>query len=378
MYQLYSNRIVLPDEVVHGTIVIEEGMISDILIDQMPQGEYLDCTDQYVLPGMINLTTTQYQEELGASDNKFFLEKKMLYLADRAAAESGITTSFNLFALEQLLEKQSIEDAVALLRRLKETVGHTALIDHRVHITFRLGDHLANRNLREIIVANAVDMITCRGYFSKSTFNYQNQYLVQSIQNQYDLTDEEAEIILEKLIRIREEIALDELSFRIKSAKSKQVPFASNRYNLIERLYDRYGIEVDFIVGAHTDETIHKMRDHNVFYGLDVVEMTRSSDFLHLLEHFKQGDIQFALFSSRPQDILSYIFELEGTIGLLDAVKLFTAYPARVANLSDRGSIAIGKRADLVVVDFIDEMPMIVRTIKNGKPIIEYGYSDCK
>lgn len=373
MYKIYSNRIVLPEEVVKGYLVIDEGRIKDIVLDNTPEGEYLDLTDKYILPGIVNLTTTEYADEINSQDNKFFSEKKVFHLIDKASAEAGVTTSFSLFSLEDLLESQTIEDATAELKGLK-SAAPAAMVDHKTHILFRLGDRLSNKNLRELIINDAVDFITCTGYFSKGTFNYQNQYLVQNIQDIYDLTDEEANIVLEKLIAIREEIALDELSFRIKSAKSRHIPFASNRYTLVEKLYEKYKIKINIIAGVHTDETIHKMQDKDVYYHIDIVSVAKSKDFLHLLEHFKKEEVRLAMSSSRPKDILSYIFELEGTIGLIDAVNLFTKYPAKVAELEDRGEIAIGKVADLVVVDVTDEVPMNVRTIKNGKTIIEYHY----
>lgn len=374
MYKIYSNRIVLPEEVAKGYLVIDGDRIKDIVLDEIPEGEYVDLTNKYILPGIINLTTREYADEINSQDNKFFSEKKVFHLIDKAAAEYGITTNFNLFGIDCLLENQSIEDAIDQLKKIKARDLCTSLVDHKTHILFRLGDQLSNKNLRELIINDVVDFITCTGYFSKGTFNYQNQYLVQNIQNTYELTDGEANQILEKLITIREAIALDELSFRIKSAKSKHIPFASNRYTLVEKLYEKYKIKINIIAGVHTDETIHKMRDKDVYYHIDIVSVANSEDFLHLLEHFKKRDVYLAMSSSKPKDILSYIFELEGTIGLFDAVKLFTKYPAKVAELEDRGEIAVGKRADLIVVDIIDQLPMNVCTIKNGKTIVEYHY----
>lgn len=374
MYKIYSNRIVLPEEVAKGYIVIENDKIIDIVLDKKPEGDYVDLTDKFVLPGFINLSSIEYANEINAQENKYFSDKKVLHIMDKSSAEAGVTTNFNLFHLEELLKKQTVEDALEQLKKPKNTDQSTLLVDHKNHLVFRLGDKLANRNIREMVINEAIDFITCTGYFSKTTFNYQNQYIAQNLQYNYELTDAEANIVIDRLTEIREEIALDELSFRIKTAKSKKIPFAANRNSLIEKLHDEYKIKIKIITGEHTDQTIDKIKDKNMFYGLDIVSVIKTEDIIELLEKFRGSTIRLVLSSSKPQDIISYIFELEGYIGLFNAVKLFTKNPAEAAGLGDRGEIAIGKKADFVIVNIIDETAMNTMTIKNGKKVVEYNY----
>jgi alpha-D-ribose 1-methylphosphonate 5-triphosphate diphosphatase len=52
------------------------------------------------------------------------------------------------------------------------------------------------------------------------------------------------------------------------------------------------------------------------------------------------------------------------------AWRLISANPARAARLDDRGVLAVGKRADLIVVDDSRaDMPRVVATIVAGKPV---------
>ena len=52
--------------------------------------------------------------------------------------------------------------------------------------------------------------------------------------------------------------------------------------------------------------------------------------------------------------------ELAG-IGLADAISLVTRNPARAAGFTDRGEIAVGKRADLVAVKYLGGLPQADR-----------------
>ena len=78
--------------------------------------------------------------------------------------------------------------------------------------------------------------------------------------------------------------------------------------------------------------------------------------------------------NARSQDILEYVFGLEGTLGLPDTVKLFSYYPALAMKLDDRGTIEVGKRADFVVVEMQDEMPALKMTVSNGEIVVQYNY----
>ena len=51
---------------------------------------------------------------------------------------------------------------------------------------------------------------------------------------------------------------------------------------------------------------------------------------------------------------------------LHEAVKTVTLNPARLVGLEDRGSIAVGKRADLIRVRMMDELPLVTTAWRGG------------
>jgi alpha-D-ribose 1-methylphosphonate 5-triphosphate diphosphatase len=63
----------------------------------------------------------------------------------------------------------------------------------------------------------------------------------------------------------------------------------------------------------------------------------------------------------------AFILARRGTLGLPAAWALISANPAAAAGLTDRGSIAAGKRADLVLVDASGALPRPVASIVAGR-----------
>lgn len=374
MRTFYSDKIVLFGEVVKGSIVVEEGRIIEILLNEKKEGEIIDLTGKYILPGFINLASKEYQAETKSAYNKHFSECKVLRQMDKSLAEAGVTTNFHTFHLEELLRDRSIEEVISHLEKIKNSMKSRRLVDHKIHVIFRLGGRFTNKNLRLLIMSGVVDFLTCTGFHSRDDFNYRNQYFVQNLQDRYELDDEEAIQALELLTKLREESALDELSYRIKSARSHNLPFASNRYNLIKKLKEEYKINVDIISGEHSRKTLNLIKEDDIHYLYSIENFAEAFDNVDFMELLSEKIVDIITTNARSQDILEYVFGLEGTLGLPDTVKLFSYYPALAMKLDDRGTIEVGKRADFVVVEMQDEMPALKMTVSNGEIVVQYNY----
>jgi alpha-D-ribose 1-methylphosphonate 5-triphosphate diphosphatase len=74
-----------------------------------------------------------------------------------------------------------------------------------------------------------------------------------------------------------------------------------------------------------------------------------------------------------PSSLLQAVFKLADdvdAISLPQAVALVTSTPARTVGMDDRGIVAVGKRADLLRVRNLDQLP-IVRTVwRQGRRVI--------
>lgn len=368
----YSNKIVLSDDVIKGSITIEDGRIVAIRRDHKPEGGFVDLTDRFVLPGFVNIISDNYVKEVKSPYNKYFSEKKIFHRLDRQLVGSGVTTNFHTFHLEELLKDRSSEDVIEYLQSIRKGLCERCLIDHRIHLLFKLGGHLANKNLRELILSGVVDFITCTEIYSRDLFHYRNQYFVQQLQSRFDLDDEQAYQALQKLIVLREESALDELSYRIKSAKNTGLPFASDRFQLAKMLKEEYKTQIDMILGTHSLETLKHMKEENIRYAFDIESMIRSADPPDLMELLSEKLVQVIAAPDRNEDILGYVFEMEGMLGLPEAVNMFSLHPSDAMNMKDRGSIEVGKKADFIVVEMVREIPTIAMMIINGKIAMQY------
>jgi alpha-D-ribose 1-methylphosphonate 5-triphosphate diphosphatase len=65
---------------------------------------------------------------------------------------------------------------------------------------------------------------------------------------------------------------------------------------------------------------------------------------------------------------------LYSDLTLPETIRLVTANPARAARLEDRGSIEVGKRADLIAVGDPGGVPQVTDAWVHGMPVYRAGY----
>jgi N-acyl-D-amino-acid deacylase len=122
-----------------------------------------------------------------------------------------------------------------------------------------------------------------------------------------------------------------------------------------------------------TDESDGKalfhMRGFNV--DLDGVEDLIQSDWIVPAQGDAGAHVGQMNDSGCSTFVLSHWVRDKGALTLADAVKRLTAFPASVLGLDDRGTLAVGKRADLNVIDLdnlAERQPQIVNDMPFGAP----------
>lgn len=375
MLRIYSNKIVLRDSVDKGYIDIEGNRIKDVVLGEKPEGDYIDMSGKYILPGLINIHSLDFVKEISSKYIKFFTEEKAFYQVEKLLAESGITTVFHTFTLDKFSEDRDLEEVIEKLTYVKNYRKRKFLIDHKVHLKFKLGDVNLNKRLKALFDAECVDFVTCTGYNSDIIEEYQEQYYSQYLQDRFEIDEELANRISERLRELREESALDELSYKIKFAKSRKIPFAVSKCELVEKLRETYKIGIDLLVDPRNPKSMEYIRCNNLSASIDVECLVAEYSSIDFVDEMADDNINILSASKRSRDILEYVFNLEGNIGLPKAVRLASYNPAMALGMYEKGEIAPGKEADIIVVDIFEDLPINIMTISDGKIIVKYNYN---
>ncbi|HHS94739.1 MAG TPA: alpha-D-ribose 1-methylphosphonate 5-triphosphate diphosphatase, partial [Rhodobacterales bacterium] len=355
---LSDFTLVLPDRVIeHGALRLEAGRIAEI--SETPVSGGLRGEGLTILPGFIDMHGDMIELELEPRPRVDFPMEVAVSHLDARLVASGVTTayagvSFSRTAAEG--ERRSFEHTSGIIRALKDNIEGLR-VDHRIHARFDMTYTDAIAALEGLLQAGAVDLVSVMDHTPG-----QGQYRD-----------------LEKLISYRmkggksEEQARREIESRLENA----VPAEQMLRNLqeVSRLCKAYGVAM----ASHDDDTVAKAElmadigavisefpvtieaaqtayDRGLMIAMGAPNAMRGQSYsgnLSARDAHAAGLLQILAADYHPAAILPAIRALAANDpdGLAGAARLATANPARALGLDDRGEIAPGKRADLVLVD---------------------------
>ena len=376
MLTIYSDKIVQDDALRSGYIHIAEGRIHKIT-DEIDHNEYLDMSGRFILPGLINIKSEQIARESQIKINSKFPFAKIFREVEARYASAGITTLFHSIPLLSGRYREDFTKGPNMAREIKTLAQHANLIDHRLHMTFQLGFMESMDKVKEMLETNILSYISYTGYCRSEEERYREVYYEEYIQRVMGLGEETRRRMVERVRELRSESNLEELAYMLKYAHYKGLKVGSPELSVITKLefLEHHGINI--IENPTLDEASKFGDDNDKMIMMDILSLNKQLNKTYqnqIINAIKAGHIDILASDMRPHDMLIYVFELSKEIGLAEAIALVTKNPALVLELPDRGQIKEDLRADLIVVNILDEVPVVEMTISNGKVVYNANY----
>lgn len=357
---LNNARIVLEDQVLHGSVHIQDGAIAEISDDpglsiQGVPGE--EMGGDYVLPGLVELHTDQVESHYQPRPQRFWDPIPAVIAHDAQMAASGVTTVLDAMRIGSGPGENRISGKA---RTLVDAVIHAAecgllRADHYVHLRCEVATPDVVDVFDEVGGHDRVKMVSLmdhtpgqRQYADVESFR---TYMV----GKHSMTSVQFEQHVSELHVFSSLYAAD------------------NRRRMAERARER-GITIaahDDATQAHVDESAaagvrisefpttvvaaraaHAAGQLVVMGAPNIVRGGSHSGNVAAAELLRLGLLDVLSSDYVPASPLQAVFKLfgRGDISLPQGAALASANPARAAGLHDRGVIAQGKRADVLRV----------------------------
>ncbi len=361
---LANAELVLADRLLRGRIDIEGGEIVGITEgDTVPAGA-VDCQGDYLLPGLVELHTDNLERHIEPRPDVDWPHLPALMAHDAELASTGITTVFDALRVGSIhgTKARYQEYARALANEL---LGARAAglfkISHFMHLRAEicsetLLDELANFGPEDRVgIVSLMDHTPGQRQFRDLTA-LRTYVAKKRGMNEAEFQDHVADLLaLQKRVGTRHEAGA------VKEAARLGAVLASHDDTTVEQVATSRAHGVGFAEFPTTLEAAQACRDAGIAVMMGAPNLVRggshsgnvaasalaeaglldiiSSDYVPsalLLSAFRLGD----LWSDLPRAIASV-----------------TAAPAKAANLTDRGTLETGKRADLIRVRKVGDLP---------------------
>lgn len=376
-----NARVVTPTEVLDpGRVVLEDGTISAVIehktstaVDvesgvDSASAERIDAHGQLVLPGLVDLHGDDIERYLFPRSEAQAPMASALADCDRANAAAGITTKFHAIAFENAPdERRSIDLGQELVATLEDAPAGTQLLDHRVHARCELGDEGAIEAVRKLIANERAGLVSLMNHLpGEGQFEdwqaFSQRYLDgvpegehrQALQ-QRRRTDGTIGVKGQELIEIAHEAG---------------TPVASHddeRSGEVEQA-DAHGISIsEYPVTMEAARRAASLGMTTVMGSPNLVRGESLWGNLSAAAAIDAGIVDVLCSDYRPSSMLESIFVDTGE-SLPVRVARVTKRPAEVVGLDERGRIAEGARADLILIDQ-EEQPTVSRVFVGGREV---------
>ncbi|TAV73149.1 alpha-D-ribose 1-methylphosphonate 5-triphosphate diphosphatase [Rhizobium leguminosarum] len=376
---LSNFTLVLPNEVVsEGSVRVEGGVIAEIRPEPVA-GAAIDGGRRLLMPGFVDLHGDMIEREIAPRPNATMPIDFGIHELDKKLAAAGVTTAFAAvsFATESVYgHVRSLETTSAVIEGINR-LRDDLLIDHRVHARYEITNVGAAPALERLLNADQIDMVSLTDHTpGQGQYNNLQSYIL-SISERRAISEEMAAEIVAKRIAMRNNPDIEAKLKEIVALSLKhKLSLASHDDDSVEKVAEMHDLGVtisEFPVTAPAAEEARRRGLWTLMGAPNALRGQSMSGNLSALDAARAGLLSVIAADYHPAAFVPGIFKLADMVdgGLPAAVAMATGNAARSAGLMDRGEIAVGQRADLVVVEPGD-VHRIRATFRAGR----FVYSD--
>jgi alpha-D-ribose 1-methylphosphonate 5-triphosphate diphosphatase len=364
---LTNARIVLPDAIVHGAVYVRDGRIEAIESGEHCADGAVDCRNDLVLPGLVELHTDNLENNLRPRTGVLWPALPALLSHDANLVAAGITTVLDAIALGDL-EEDSVR--VSTTTDVLDAIDHARMegllrCDHYLHLRCELAYPSLAELFEPLAPHKRLRLVSLMDHTpGQRQFCDVQQYRRYYARSGVSWTDEEFTTLM--ATRLAQQAKYRDCHLKAVLKLSRSLGFAiashddSSADHVAEALCNGASI-------AEFPTTLEAARAANAA-GLAIVAGAPNvvlggshSGNISARELAKAGCLEILSSDYLPASLLQGVFHLANHLGweLSRAVATATYNPALALGFTDRGAIAVGKRADLVRVGFSSDIPVV-------------------
>jgi alpha-D-ribose 1-methylphosphonate 5-triphosphate diphosphatase len=371
-----NARLVTPDGVLHeGTLKVEHGRIAELGQHDLHGGRVIDAGGNYLLPGFIDIHSDAIEKGIEPRPNTFFPVDVAVFELDKKLAACGITTMFHSLSFAEMeIGLRSNGTAAKIIREIHQ-FRQQLKINTKIHARFEITDMEAVPFLKELIQERLVELFSFmdhspgQGQF-RDIIAFKNYYGPV-----YGKTDVEMDGIINRKRQAREGSSRNMVHQLVKLCQEQGIAISSHDDDSREKIgwLKEMGISLtEFPVNM---EAVRSAKEQGIMVCLgspNVVRGQSQAGNLSVREAIGQGYGDILCSDYAPMTMLHAVLKLErlGILPLHEAVRMASLHPARAVGIDGyTGSLEQGKDADMVLVDYSDNFPRILKTFVRGREV---------
>ena len=355
---VFSNaRLVLPDGVRLGSVHVVDGVIADVSGTGTRVAGQLDCAGGYLMPGLIELHTDNLERHLQPRPGVEWPHLQAILAHDAELTATGITTVYDALRVGSITSggRGYGEYARALADEILAVQAQGAFkISHFLHLRAEVCSETLVAELDRFSLSDRVGIISLMDHTPGQRQFADLAQLRRYMRGKYGLNEEEflahvdAQTTLGNRLRAQHEAAT------VSAAQRLGAVLASHDDTTEAHVLQSaaYGVKLaEFPTTLVAAQACHTQGIAVIMGAPNLIRGGSHSGNVAAHDLARAGLLDVLSSDYVPAALLQAAFQLGEMLGdLSKGIATVTQAPARAVGLHDRGQIAPGLRADLILV----------------------------
>jgi alpha-D-ribose 1-methylphosphonate 5-triphosphate diphosphatase len=359
-----AGRTLLGGNIVETSLQITGGAISELGSHHGRGLLGIDARDLLVLPGIVDLHGDAFERQMMPRPGVDFPVDVALIDSDRQTIGNGITTVFHATTWSWEPGLRGADNARRLLLAI-ESLRPQLAADTRFHLRQETYNLDAEHEIRQWLRDGRVDLLAFNDHMNSVVASVNRPQKRALLLQRCGIGSEEFDRLVER-VRSREGEVPDSIARLAEAARAANVRMLSHddESPTMRQAFRAEGVGIaEFPINEETAREAASGGDFIVFGAPNVVRGGSHTGWTKAADMIAMGlcSVLASDYYYPAQLLAAFRLVADGVLPLPKAWDLISAAPARAAGLVDRGVLAAGRRADILIVD--DEMPLRPRLV---------------
>jgi len=374
---LNNARIVLDSEVIEGHVVVRDGKIVDIGHGSSTLPGAQDMAGDYLVPGLVEVHTDNVERHLVPRPGVRWPTMPGILAHDADIINAGITTVLDAVACGSDYGKEYRRDiceaAVAGITEAR-SAGYLRA-DHLLHLRCEIAAEDMAGTFERCIDNDMVKLVSIMDHTPGARQFTDLGKFAEYYKGKHGLNDAQLSQMIEKRKEIQARYGPEHQRQVVSGCHERGIKLASHDDATVQHIEEAVSLGVSISEFPTTVEAAEAAHQHGLLTIMGAPNMVRGKSHsgniaardlakLRLLDVFSSDYVPVSLMQA------AWLLHDEIGFSVPDAFKVVSANPARLLGLNDCGSIAQGKRADMVRVLRAPHGAVVRRVWKDGRQVV--------
>jgi len=372
---LTNATLILRDRVQPGTLVVREGIITEVSDSMSSAPGAIDLDGDYLMPGVVDVHTDNLERQVQPRVNARWPSLSAFLSHDAQTAAAGVTTVLDALCLGDLgFDVERIKTFTDGMRDMDALTG-TGLMksEHFLHLRCEMPATDVLDLVEPVAHHPLVRMVSFMDH-SPGIGQYADMVYYRKMRRRSGASEAEIDARIDKILAQRAQYRTPNRHALLAMFRDRDVALASHDDETVENIAENVadGIMIsEFPVRLTAAQAAHASGMTVIAGAPNIVRGGSHSGNVSAADMVRAGVVDALASDYVPAALIEAAFLAveQGLLTLPDAVAMVTDAPAKMARLPDRGRLEAGLRADIVRVRSFQHIPVVREVWRAGERI---------